>query len=193
MRELWQRLRHWRSRERGLDEEIRFHIDQQTAKNLAAGMTPEDARRHAYLKFGGVEYLKEQTRDEVPPGAARRLPARCALRHPHPPSRPRVRRRRHPDARARDWRRHRRLQRRRRRPVATAALSEARTHRAAVSSRRQRPPSAEHIGAELRGLEVRHAELQRDGGDVVGPDSCRHGRRGDHDATAPACRANSST
>ena len=67
MRELWQRLRHWRNRERGLDEEIRFHIDQQAAKNLAAGMTPEEARRHAYLRFGGVEYLKEQTRDEYRP------------------------------------------------------------------------------------------------------------------------------
>jgi predicted permease len=67
MRELWQRLIHWRSRERGLDEEIRFHIDQQTAKNLAAGMGAGEARRHAYVKFGGVEYLKEQTRDEYRP------------------------------------------------------------------------------------------------------------------------------
>ena len=53
--------------ERGLDEEIRFHIEQQTDKNLRAGMTPDEARRQAYLKFGGVERVKESTRDEFRP------------------------------------------------------------------------------------------------------------------------------
>ena len=53
--------------ERGLDEEIRFHIDQQTEKNLRAGMTPDEARRQAFVKFGGVEHVKEQTRDEFRP------------------------------------------------------------------------------------------------------------------------------
>jgi putative ABC transport system permease protein len=51
-----------------LDEEIRFHVDQQTEKNLRVGMNPEDARRHALLKFGGLEYTKEAARDEVRPG-----------------------------------------------------------------------------------------------------------------------------
>jgi predicted permease len=50
--------------EDGLDEEIRFHIEQQTDKNLRAGMTPAEARRQALVKFGGVEHVKEQTRDE---------------------------------------------------------------------------------------------------------------------------------
>ena len=37
--------------ERGLDE-IRFHIDQQTRKNLRAGMTPDEARRQAFVGSG---------------------------------------------------------------------------------------------------------------------------------------------
>jgi putative ABC transport system permease protein len=53
--------------ERGLDEEIRFHLDQQTEKNRRAGMTPEEARRQAVLRFGGPEGVKEQTRDEIRP------------------------------------------------------------------------------------------------------------------------------
>ena len=53
--------------ERGLDEEIRFHIDQQTEKNIRAGMNPREARRQAFIKFGGVEQVKEQTRDEFRP------------------------------------------------------------------------------------------------------------------------------
>jgi predicted permease len=67
MRELWRRLRHGRQRERGLDEEIRFHIDQQTEKNRRAGMTADEARRQAFVRFGGVEHLKERTRDEYRP------------------------------------------------------------------------------------------------------------------------------
>ena len=53
--------------ERGLDEEIRFHIDQQTEKNRRAGMRPDEARRQALIKFGGLEGVKERTRDEIRP------------------------------------------------------------------------------------------------------------------------------
>jgi putative ABC transport system permease protein len=67
MRELWRRLRYGRMRERGLDDEVRFHIDQQTEKYIRNGLTPEDARRQAFVRFGGVEYLKERTRDEYRP------------------------------------------------------------------------------------------------------------------------------
>src|SRR5688572_20424649 len=51
----------------GLDEEIRFHIDQQTAKNRRAGMSPDEARRQALLKFGGLERVRESARDEIRP------------------------------------------------------------------------------------------------------------------------------
>jgi putative ABC transport system permease protein len=67
IRDGWQRLRSLpraNALERGLDDEIRFHIERQTDKNLRAGMTPDEARRRAYVKFGGVEGIKERTRDE---------------------------------------------------------------------------------------------------------------------------------
>jgi putative ABC transport system permease protein len=48
-----------------LEEEIRFHIEQQTAKNLRAGMSPEEARRLALIRFGGVEGVRERTRDQI--------------------------------------------------------------------------------------------------------------------------------
>jgi putative ABC transport system permease protein len=53
--------------ESGLDEEIRFHIDQQTAKHRRAGMSPDEARRQALLKFGGLERVRDSTRDEIRP------------------------------------------------------------------------------------------------------------------------------
>jgi putative ABC transport system permease protein len=68
--ETWRRLRSIGRRdaiEQGLDDEIRFHIDQQTEKNRRAGMPPDAARRDAVLRFGGVERTKEDTRDEVRP------------------------------------------------------------------------------------------------------------------------------
>ena len=55
--------------EGGLNDEIRFHIDQQTEKNIRAGMTPEAARRAALLRFGGVERVRAETRDEFRAGA----------------------------------------------------------------------------------------------------------------------------
>lgn len=46
-------------------EEIAFHIEQQTAKNVRAGMTPEEAQRAARLAFGGVQQAREAAGDEV--------------------------------------------------------------------------------------------------------------------------------
>jgi predicted permease len=46
-----------------LDDEVQFHLDQQVAENLAAGMNPEEARYAAMRTFGNPTYLKEETRD----------------------------------------------------------------------------------------------------------------------------------
>jgi putative ABC transport system permease protein len=51
------------SAERELDEELRFHIEMETEKNLRAGMMPNEARRRALRDFGGVEPTKEAHRD----------------------------------------------------------------------------------------------------------------------------------
>ncbi len=47
-----------------MNEELRFHIEQQTAANIAAGMSPVEARRQAALKLGAVEGVKENCREE---------------------------------------------------------------------------------------------------------------------------------
>ncbi|UCC73151.1 MAG: ABC transporter permease [Gemmatimonadota bacterium] len=47
-----------------LEEEVRFHLEMEIEKNLRAGMTPEEARRVALLRFGGVEQVKEEVREE---------------------------------------------------------------------------------------------------------------------------------
>jgi predicted permease len=47
-----------------LDEEIRYHIQLDIAKNIQAGMTPAEARRQAMLRFGNIENTKEEVRDE---------------------------------------------------------------------------------------------------------------------------------
>jgi predicted permease len=68
--ESWRRLRaltRGDALERGLDEDIRFHIERQVDKNLRAGLTPDEARRQAYIQFGGVECFKASARDELRP------------------------------------------------------------------------------------------------------------------------------
>lgn len=45
-----------------LDQDIRDHIERETQDNVARGMPPEEARRRAFLKFGNVRRVKEETR-----------------------------------------------------------------------------------------------------------------------------------
>jgi putative ABC transport system permease protein len=52
------------------DAELRFHLEQQIADYVAAGMAPEEARRRVRLEFGGLDQVKEECRDV---GAARFL------------------------------------------------------------------------------------------------------------------------
>jgi len=52
--------RRWR---RELDEEIRFHLEQDAAARVRAGADPTAARRGALLAFGGVERWREGTLD----------------------------------------------------------------------------------------------------------------------------------
>jgi macrolide transport system ATP-binding/permease protein len=51
------------SAERDLSEEIESHLRLHTDDNLRAGMSPEEARRAAILRLGGVEPTKEAWRD----------------------------------------------------------------------------------------------------------------------------------
>ena len=49
--------------EQELDEELLHHVQRQIEAHLAAGMSPEEARRTALLEFGGIEQHKEECRD----------------------------------------------------------------------------------------------------------------------------------
>lgn len=57
------RLVHKSRTESQLDKELRFHLEQQIADYVDAGMLPEEARRRARLDFGGLERVKEDVRD----------------------------------------------------------------------------------------------------------------------------------
>jgi predicted permease len=50
-------------RDRELSEELESHIDLHIADNIRSGMPPEEARRQALLKLGGIEQTKENYRD----------------------------------------------------------------------------------------------------------------------------------
>ena len=49
--------------DRELDDEIRSHIEMETAKNIAEGRSPDDARRLALAAFGGRDSALEAHRD----------------------------------------------------------------------------------------------------------------------------------
>jgi predicted permease len=50
-------------RDRELADELEAHLQMQAEDNLRSGMTPEEARRQAVIKLGGIEAAKEQYRD----------------------------------------------------------------------------------------------------------------------------------
>src|ERR1700730_1863019 len=60
--------RRWFSRnkkwEQDMNDELRFHIERQTAANIAAGLPPEEARRQAVLQLGALEGVKENCREQ---------------------------------------------------------------------------------------------------------------------------------
>jgi putative ABC transport system permease protein len=67
LRTIWSRIRWlWQRREvkREIDEELRFHLEQRTAENVAAGMAPEAAASEARKRFGNVQSIREECREK---------------------------------------------------------------------------------------------------------------------------------
>jgi predicted permease len=60
--------RRWFSRnkkwEQDMQDELRFHIERQTAENIAGGLPPDEARRQAVLQLGALEGVKENCREQ---------------------------------------------------------------------------------------------------------------------------------
>ena len=50
--------------ERELDSELRFHLDRQIAEQVERGLPADEARRRALAAFGGVDVIKEMSRDQ---------------------------------------------------------------------------------------------------------------------------------
>src|SRR5215475_4443952 len=47
-----------------LQAELQFHLEREIEENIVRGMTPEEASYAAIRSFGGVERVKEESRDE---------------------------------------------------------------------------------------------------------------------------------
>src|SRR5215469_3903055 len=58
----WGRSSKQAQRERQLDSELSFHLEQRIADNIAAGMSADEARRQALIEFHGIERVKEECR-----------------------------------------------------------------------------------------------------------------------------------
>ena len=55
-----------RNNRNNLDEELQFHLDQSIQSYIAAGASPEAARRQSLLDFGGIEQAREETYRQRP-------------------------------------------------------------------------------------------------------------------------------
>src|SRR5882762_2550308 len=56
----WKSIVPKRASDAQMNSELRFHIEDLTDENIAAGMPPDEARRRAILEFGGHEQIKEE-------------------------------------------------------------------------------------------------------------------------------------
>jgi macrolide transport system ATP-binding/permease protein len=52
-----------RAVENELDDELRFHVEQQVEKHVRSGLTREEALRQTRLEFGGLDHVKEDCRE----------------------------------------------------------------------------------------------------------------------------------
>src|ERR1051326_2905858 len=50
-------------REHDAADELQFHLEKEIEKNVAGGMTPQEARRRALISFGGVDQTREALRE----------------------------------------------------------------------------------------------------------------------------------
>src|SRR5262245_58141718 len=56
-------LFHRRREEAEMQEELRAHLEMAVEENLRRGLTPEEARRAAYQRLGGLEQTREACRE----------------------------------------------------------------------------------------------------------------------------------
>src|SRR2546423_3501719 len=64
--QLWRRCLHYLRRDRfdrELEEEVRLHLEMKAEEYMASGMTQDEARRAARLRFGNETRLREMSRE----------------------------------------------------------------------------------------------------------------------------------
>src|SRR5262245_16145756 len=49
--------------EREMNQELRFHFEQQVRQYLKAGLSEDEARRKTCIDFGGMEQIREECRE----------------------------------------------------------------------------------------------------------------------------------
>src|SRR5882724_5024426 len=49
--------------DREIDDELQFHIEQRIERYIQAGMTPEQARRRAFERFGNLDEIRQAVRE----------------------------------------------------------------------------------------------------------------------------------
>jgi predicted permease len=59
----WRAFFHKEPLDRELDQELASHLELAVDENISADMTPEEARRQALIRFGGVQQAREQQRE----------------------------------------------------------------------------------------------------------------------------------
>jgi predicted permease len=52
-----------KQQESDVNDELRFHLERQIESNIAAGLSPDEARRRALVDFGGVQQTRESLRE----------------------------------------------------------------------------------------------------------------------------------
>ena len=62
-RALWRRIRRFNRTDEEMHEEMRFHLEMETARLVRRGLDATEARRQALVAFGGVEKFKEEGRE----------------------------------------------------------------------------------------------------------------------------------
>jgi predicted permease len=65
LRAIWLRLcflTQWRATKREIDDELRFHLEMLAAHHVAAGLSPEEAKRAARRRLGNVQGIREDCR-----------------------------------------------------------------------------------------------------------------------------------
>jgi predicted permease len=60
---MWRTLRRSKPLEADMRDEMRLHIEMEAERLRANGLAPDEARRQAHVRFGGVEKFKEEGRD----------------------------------------------------------------------------------------------------------------------------------